>query len=351
MARIGINPARGKTSSYRSSRITIAVLTYIPNLSGYFEHRLEVLKLVFASLFAHTDHSNDPSQSHELMVFDNGSCNNVVSFLLELQESRQIDYLILSPRNIGKINALKIMFSSAPGEIIAYSDDDVFFYPGWLKGHLEIFEHFHQVGMVSGVAVRNASGHAQKSLGNLTSEAIPGLTTYREHRIPDGWEVDWAISTGRNPEEHLKAMQDHQDLIFRLEKPEHNGVLEAIGSANHFQFISPKEVILQALPNEWSNKLMGSMIELDKAVDNLGYLRLSTTTRYTRHLGNILSDEVVKEASSLGLILREEENGESLFTNPSITRRNKSKKHWILQIPGARRILKHTYDRLFEILS
>jgi len=59
-----------------------------------------------------------------------------------------------------------------------------------------------------------------------------------------------------------------------------------IGAANHFQFVAPKQVILQALPGKWTGKLMGSMIELDEAIDNLGYLRLSTAKRYTRHLGN-----------------------------------------------------------------
>jgi len=351
MARVGINPTRGKTSIYHPAPVTVTMLTCIPNLSGYFEHRLDVLKLALASLFAHTEPLDKQGHPYELMVFDNGSCSNVVDYLLELQQSRQIDYLILSPKNIGKINALKIMFSSAPGEIIAYSDDDILFYPGWLEGHLKILELYPQTGMVSGVAVRNAASHAKKSLESLARQGSPDITILREHRIPDAWEVDWAISTGRNPEEHLESTQDHKDLIFRLVQPGKDGYLEAIGSANHFQFVTPKHVILKALPTEWSNKLMGSMIELDEAVDNLGYLRLSTTIRYTRHLGNTLSDEVINEAMSLGLLVKEGESSQNISINQLIVQRKLHKKHWILHFPGARRVLKFIYARLFEILS
>ncbi len=65
---------------------------------------------------------------------------------------RPVDDLLLSQRNIGKIDALRILFNAAPGEIIAYNDDDIFFYPGWLEAHLEILDSFPKAGMVSGAA-------------------------------------------------------------------------------------------------------------------------------------------------------------------------------------------------------
>ncbi len=76
MTRIGINPARGKVTDRLPAPVTVAVLTYLPNLAGYFEQRLEVLKLVLASLKAHT------TPDHELYVFDNGSCESVVDYLV-----------------------------------------------------------------------------------------------------------------------------------------------------------------------------------------------------------------------------------------------------------------------------
>jgi hypothetical protein len=194
--------------------------------------------------------------------------------------------------------------------------------------------------MVSGVPVRNAAGHAHHSLDRLAAQDQPGLLAIHQRRIPDAWEADWAASTGRDPQAHLQATLEHLDLVLRAEKPG-GGACEAIGSANHFQFVTPKQVILQALPSGWTGKLMGSMIELDEAVDNLGCLRLSTVERYTRHLGNLLSAEVIAEARRLGLAV------EASTAPTSGTRRQK---HWLLRIPGSRRVLSGLYQRLFKIL-
>lgn len=316
------------------------MLTYIPDLTGYFEHRLQVLQLVLASLCAHT------TPPHDLLIFDNGSCATVVDYLLELQKAGDIDYLFLSQVNIGKIDALRFIFEAAPGEVLAYNDDDILFYPGWLEAQLEILDLFPRAGMVSGVPVRNAAGHARKSLDQLAGQGAPGLVTSRERRIPDNWEVDWAVSTGRDPDAHLQTTKDHQDLVLHVGKPEGNGVCEAIGSANHFQFVTPKHIILQALPTEWTGKLMGAMIELDEAVDNLGYLRLSTVDRYTRHLGNVLSEDVIQEAQALGLLNREGDPSQMA----SFTSHRGREKHWLLRIPGGRRLLSAMYKRLFVIL-
>ena len=337
MTRIGINPARGKTTDRRPARTTICVLTYIPDLSGYFEGRLDVLRLCLASLKAHT------SPEHDLLVFDNGSCTQTIDLLTEAYRAGEIDYLILSPRNIGKIDALKIMFHAAPGEVIAYNDDDIFFYPGWLEAHLELLDSFPQAGMVSGVAVRNAANHARQSLEHLAEAPPPGMQATRERRIPDAWEADWAASTGRNPQAHLQATEQQQDLVLRIEKPG-GEFCEAIAGANHFQFIAPKAIIQQALPSTWTGKLMGSMIELDEAVDAQGRLRVSTAARYTRHMGNALSPEIIGEARAFGL---ESTSKAGIAAKPKAAA---GRRPWILRIPGARRVLSGLYNRLFKIL-
>jgi hypothetical protein len=82
-------------------------------------------------------------------------------------------------------------------------------------------------------------------------------------------------------------------------------------------------VLLEALPKEWSGRLMGQMIELDEAIDAAGYLRLSTTARYTRHIGNMISPELWEEARSLHL-----NTGEGRFRVVSRRRR------WLMRLPG-----------------
>jgi glycosyltransferase involved in cell wall biosynthesis len=326
MARFGINPARGKTTDYRPARVTVALLAYIPHLEGYFQHRFEILQLSLASIAAHTSHPYD------LMVFDNGSAHPVVDYLQDLKEQGVIQYLFLASENIGKIGAFELLFNAAPGELIAYTDDDIYFYPGWLEAHLEIYETYQSVGMVSGAPIRDASERARRSLMRLVEQDHSPVNISYEHRVPDEWEADWAMSVGREPQEHLEKTKDQQDMILEL-----NGV-EAFGSASHFQFLSPKEVILQALPEIWSGKLMGEMNQLDEAVDQLGYLRLSTVGRYTRHLGNSISPDLVESARQLGV-----------STNGS-QRRSRAQKHWLLSVPGSGRLLRRIYDKLFEIL-
>ena len=198
MTRVGVSPTRSIVSEYKPARVTVAVLTYIPELEGYYKHRLDVLKLTLASIIANT------TQPYDLMVFDNGSCKAVVDYLRDMKTPGKVDYLMLSARNVGKIGALRVLFDAAPGELIAYSDDDIFFYPGWLKAQLEILQTYPDVGMVSGMPVRDRVERASKTLHKFLYENPAGLAISHERRIPDDWERDWAASVGRDPETHLE---------------------------------------------------------------------------------------------------------------------------------------------------
>ena len=120
MPRIGTNPSRGKKLDFDPPRMTVAVLVYEPNEAGYFQHRSQVTLLTLQSILANTQ------RPYELLVFDNGSCPEMVSALKAMQAAGQIDTLILSRHNIGKLNALWRIAQVAQGELIAYSDDDVY---------------------------------------------------------------------------------------------------------------------------------------------------------------------------------------------------------------------------------
>lgn len=326
MARFGVSPTRGKMTKDQPARVTVAVLTFIPELEGYYRYRMEVLRACLESILKHTD------IPYDLMVFDNGSCEEVVDYLRSLHQARKIDYLMLSGKNLGKIGALQVMFNAAPGELIAYCDDDILFYPGWLSEHVKILDAFPNVGMVSGAPVRNAAGHACWSNQAFIDGLLEGVQVEREHWIPDEWERDWAVSTSRDPDVHLEATKDQQDIRLTT------GGVSAYAAANHYQYLAPRQVLLSAIPQEWTGKLMGHMIELDEAIDGQGLLRLSTTERYTRHIGNVISPEFAEEIRQMGIDVY----GMKVSHRP--------RPHWLVRIPRVRPVLNWIYGKLYNIL-
>lgn len=331
MTRIGMNPARNRISDYHPARVTVAVLVYIPYLAGYFQHRLNVLKLCLASILTHTE------KPYDLLVYDNGSCAEVKAYLRSLLEAGSIQYLLTSSQNIGKIGAFKIMFKAALGEVIAYSDDDIFYYPGWLPAHLELLDSFPKVGMVSGCAVRTLYDHGIQSNLEL-SRRDPEVRLIRGQNIPEQREIEWAESYGRDVEAHRKALLEMEDVQI-----EHRGI-RAYAVANHNQFVTPKAVINQFIPDEWSGRLMGQMYELDVAVDEGGYLRLSTLDRTTRHMGNMISSSMSEDAKRLGVSV---EAAHVTY----LSRERSSVVGWLLRWQPVRWFLQGIYNRLFWLLS
>lgn len=326
MGRYGISPARGRTTSYRPERVTACVLTYIPELEGFYRHRMSVLQVCLESLLANTEVPFD------LLVFDNGSCAEVVDYLQSLKDAGEIDMLLLSAKNLGKIGALQLMFQAAPGELIAYCDDDILFYPGWLEAQLAVYEAFPNAGLVSGAPVRNAVHHASDSNRAFIESDFPGLQVSEGRWIPETWERDWAISTGRDPEKYLEETCDQPDMRLTL------NCVDAYPAANHFQYLAPRRVLLEAMPEDWTGKLMGHMIEFEEAIDRQGVLRLSTTERYVRHIGNVVSPELAEEVGGMGIGV-----GGSAFTR-------RENHRWIYKIPGMRRVLNWVYGKLYELL-
>lgn len=114
--RVGQNPAKFVKEVAKPARVTVAVLNYIPFLSGFYAQALDVLKVSLNSLCQNTP------EEHDLLVFDNGSCAEVQDYLLAERRAGHIQYLLLSEKNLGKGGAWNMILAGAPGEIIAYAD-------------------------------------------------------------------------------------------------------------------------------------------------------------------------------------------------------------------------------------
>lgn len=311
--RIGQNPAKFVKDVARPERITVAVLSYIPFLSGFYAETLDVLKVCLDSA------RKDAGLPFDLMVFDNGSCAEAQDWLLAEQRAGNIQYLILSEKNLGKGGAWNIIFSGAPGQIIAYADSDVLFYPGWLSESVRLLETFPNVGMVTARPFRTNPQFYSRTLA--WAEAQPDVQVESGQFIP--WEVflEFDLSLGQKEEEIRQRYETTQDVRLT-----YRGV-QAMAGASHWQFTAYKSTLAQFLPFEM-NRPMGQVKQLDQRMNEAGLLRLMPTQPYAMNLSNTLRG--LKAAK------------------PVQQPRAAMRRHALLDFPPLRRLLLGLYDSIFR---
>ncbi len=269
--RLGQNPAKSLKNVSRPQRITAAVLNYIPFLGGFYAEALDVLRACLLSL------RNAAGLPFDLMVFDNGSCTEARDFLIREKDAGHIQYLILSEKNVGKGGAWNVILAGAPGDVIAYSDSDVLFSPGWLSRSVEILEKFPNVGMVTARPFRTAPDLLQGTLQWARAHA----------RIEEGQLIPWEtflefnLSLGQTEAENRKVYAETRD--WRIE---YEGVT-AFAGASHWQFTAYKSRLHQFLPFDME-KPMGQVRELDRRMNEAGLLRLMVSDPLAMNMSNTL---------------------------------------------------------------
>lgn len=304
--RKGQNPAKFVKDVPRPERITVALLNYIPFLSGFYAETLDVLKVSLESM------RKDAGLSFDLMVFDNSSCAEVRDFLVKEKEEGRIQYLILSEKNMGKGGAWNVMLAGAPGEIIAYTDADVLFSPKWLSRSVEILETFPNVGMVTARPFRTAPEFYESTLKWAKENAkleegqfIPWETflefnlslgqTEEENKKVYAETKDWRITMS------LRGAQRRSNLPLNEETASHtvlrsaqrnalaatsDGIV-AFAGASHWQFTAYKSTLAGFLPFDM-DKPMGQVRQLDKRMNDAGLLRLMVSDPLAMNMSNTL---------------------------------------------------------------
>jgi glycosyltransferase involved in cell wall biosynthesis len=287
------HPRLAKMDVPNPSRLTFLTISYVPKLIGYYEHGLDVLKLCLSSLYAHTN------VEYDLMVFDNGSCREVQDYLVEQKELGNITSLILSSKNFKKLGAWNQLFSSALGEMIYYFDSDIYHKPGWFEGMSEVFDAFPQAGLVCGVP-SNSKRYCEKGLAIAQKDR--DLTIEEGFFIDEDWIRHWGKSLGGDPELFLQRRLAVPQTRFTR-----NGVQAYLG-ATHCQFMVKGSLIKKMFPQSPDWALHKTDKEFDRQVDELGFMRLSTSEAYIDHLGNYLTAEWFEEAKRLGETIKLEDN-------------------------------------------
>ena len=269
--RKGQNPAKFVKDVARPERITVALLNYIPFLSGFYAETLDVLKVCLDSM------RKDAGRPFDLMVFDNGSCSEARDFLVQEKDEGRIQYLILSEKNMGKGGAWNVMLAGAPGEIIAYTDSDVLFSPKWLSRSVEILETFPNVGMVTARPFRTPPEFYEGTLAWARENA----SLEEGQFIP--WEtfLEFNLSLGQTEEENRKVYAETSDWRIR-----YKGVT-AMAGASHWQFTAYKSALWQFLPFDM-DKPMGQVRQLDKRMNDAGLLRLMVPDPLAMNMSNTL---------------------------------------------------------------
>lgn len=277
--RSGQNPAKSINEVAKPKRITVAVLNYIPFLSGYYADLLNVLQTCLESIWANTD------LPYDLMVFDNGSCSEVKDYLNQQVKEGRIQYLILSEKNLGKGGAWNVILDAAPGEIIAYTDNDCYFYPGWMSKSVQLLETFPNVGMVTSRPFWCRKEHSTATFDWV--EKDPEARLYSGHFLDWPTYSSFVMSLGVEEEQVRSWFEGNED--FRIE---YKGLHAQIG-ASHYQFLGYKKVLQTFLPFEM-DRPMGQVRQLDIRMNEAGYLRLMTTEPLMQNMSNQVSPEFQK---------------------------------------------------------
>lgn len=318
--RIGTNPVKVKKPTLSPPKpVTVVIITYIPYLSGYFQYGLDVLKLSLNSIWENTE------EAFDLLVFDNGSCDKIREYLITQRNNDKIQYLILSNKNVGIPGAWNISFNAAPGKYIAFSDYDIYYFPGWLKEHLNIFESFPNVGMVTGTPIRPPIGYSTNTLQWAESQ--------KEVEINRGVLQSWddfrthTKSLGMSKEESQESFKNGEDILIKYKE---NKVF--IG-AGHFQFVAYKEVLEKVTPFPYT-VAMGNERLLDQRINELGLLRLSLTRKFVQHLGNAPDRDLFEQHDDIKV---QNKHDESLGLSERF-----------YNIPIIKRVLLKVYNLIFD---
>ena len=253
----------------------VCVLTHLPDRGEYHKDRWDI---VMASL---TLARQNAGIDHHLLVWDNGSSPEFVAWL----QAFDPDTLILS-KNVGVANALRRVLGMFIDSVVSWCNDDLIYYPNWLQPQIDILKHFPNCATVSGCVTRFYTNKAD----NKTVEWARDNAKISTINTPTQWDIQHGASVG-------KKNVANMFVNTKIRHIEYNGVKALIGG-NHCQMTCDPKMLWPLVPR--TDAYMLPLFQtLDMGINDKEYLRLMTTDRMTRHIGNVMSDEDRAEIEDL----------------------------------------------------
>ncbi|MBC8506416.1 MAG: glycosyltransferase [Anaerolineales bacterium] len=267
----------------------MASITFVPFLDGYFKEALDVIDVHLHSL------RQTVAEDIDLLVFDNGSCDELKEFLTTQHHSGVIDWLFLSKQNLGKTGALNWIFSAMPNEFIVFTDSDVLFRPGWMQRSLEIFDSFDQVGIVS---AQPAFFDGIPGVAEAAKQLAENKAVQISDEQPDpGILAEYCDGIGASDDVYQRLLQNR----LKVATNQTSGVGAVVGTT-HMQFMLRRELARKLVPLPATMALdPADDFDINRRMEALGYLQLSLPDPLVYHLGNSLKGRNTAEVDQVRL--------------------------------------------------
>lgn len=270
--RIGINPQKLEKKIELTTLHRIVVVVFIPELKGFYENSFEVFKLCVDSIISSINNNA------AITIVNNGSCEEVTSFINGYLSDGKIDSIVHHSKNIGKMDAMIGAARGVREKLITLTDSDILFKAGWQQSVENIFFNFKDVGSVSPIPVRVADFYGTSSV--LKKILLRQLKFSRQAIL-------------ENFEDYNKYTQSinwdlESDKSAKWPILEYKGVKAILGSGHQVMTID-RDILFETVPTNPSLILVGNNSEynyIDIPIDKAGKLRLSTYHNFAFHMGN-----------------------------------------------------------------